>query len=158
MLDSYKYRKLPLKERLRLGYAIVTNGCWEWQRSFMEDGYARIRFGGKDYRASRIMWEVTHGEPIPKGLFACHKCDNPKCVNPDHIFLGTAKDNMQDAARKGRTNKPLPEESPNAKLTWEQVRAIREELKSSTTRAVAKKYGMGKSTIQQIGANESWKE
>lgn len=157
-MDSYKYRKLSLTERLRLGYTIATNGCWVWNRSLHDDGYARIRHEGKEYRVSRIMWEYMTGQKIPRGMYACHKCDNPLCVNPDHIFIGTHKDNMHDAAIKGRTNRPKPEESPRAKLTWEQVRAIREELKTSTTRAVAKKYGMGKSTVHQIGANETWKE
>lgn len=78
-------------------------GCWEWTAS-MSHGYGQIGVGGKSGRphhAHRVAWELTNGA-IPAGLFVCHHCDNKKCVRPDHLFLGTAKDNNQDRARKGR--------------------------------------------------------
>jgi len=80
-------------------------GCWEWQGS-KTNGYGSFRIPGvcNDTKilASRAAWVVFNGEAIPDGLFVCHHCDNPKCFNPDHLFLGTQKDNIQDCKKKGR--------------------------------------------------------
>lgn len=78
-------------------------GCWEWQRASDGLGYGQLNVDGKRYKAHRFFYEQKYG-PIPEGLFLCHRCDNPACVNPDHMFVGTQKDNMRDAALKGRIN------------------------------------------------------
>lgn len=75
--------------------------CWEWQRSLNNGGYGRSHFNGKQIKAHRLSFLLTHHE-IPEGMLVLHKCDNPKCVNPDHLFLGTHYDNMQDMKAKGR--------------------------------------------------------
>jgi hypothetical protein len=76
--------------------------CWEWQGTKDGHGYGTFSLGGgKSEKASRFSWQYYNGE-IPDGLFACHICDNPPCVNPNHLFLGTATDNMQDMIAKGR--------------------------------------------------------
>lgn len=80
------------------------DGCWTWLASVSPWGYGRSPFPGRSGRlvmAHRIAWELTNG-PIPDGLIVCHHCDNPRCCRPDHMFLGTDKDNAMDAARKGR--------------------------------------------------------
>ena len=75
--------------------------CWEWQASFHTTGYGQIKYNRKKWKAHRISWILTNGE-IPNTLCVLHKCDNPKCVNPNHLFLGTLKENTQDMLKKNR--------------------------------------------------------
>jgi hypothetical protein len=80
--------------------------CWEWQGYLNESGYGFTRIGGrggKAWLAHRLSWEIHNGQ-IPDGLHVLHKCDNPKCVNPNHLFLGTNLDNILDRVKKGRSN------------------------------------------------------
>ncbi len=80
------------------------NGCWEWTGSFSQNGYGRFSIHPKCYKAHRISYFLMHGE-IPEDKFVCHKCDNPACVNPQHLYLGTAKENTHDMIEKGRLNR-----------------------------------------------------
>jgi hypothetical protein len=77
-------------------------GCWIWLGGWNMSGYGRIGRHGKALPSAHRMFYTAHKGPIPKGLFVCHKCDTPACVNPDHLFVGTAMDNVQDMIRKGR--------------------------------------------------------
>lgn len=81
-------------------------GCWEWDMGRQTGKYGRLNFGGDSAYAHRVSYLVHNGEITP-GLFVCHHCDNPICVRPDHLFLGTSADNNRDKARKGRTVNPL---------------------------------------------------
>ena len=80
---------------------VVESGCWEWRGWKHDKGYGLLEVSKKKVRAHRVAYEGMVGE-IPEGLLVCHKCDNPCCVNPDHLFVGTYRDNVLDMHRKGR--------------------------------------------------------
>jgi hypothetical protein len=81
-----------------------TDDCWNWIGAIGETGYGNFGIGYRTYRAHRLSYEMHYG-PIPSGMLVCHKCDNRKCVRPDHLFIGTHKDNMTDCSEKGRLPK-----------------------------------------------------
>ena len=131
------------------------DSCWEWQGYILRDGYGAFHFQGKRVTASRFAWILAFGE-IPQGMCVLHKCDNPACVNPRHLFLGTQKDNMHDAVLKWRKSGP---HNGRTKLTWPQVDAIRLLFKSGwSTRKLAKLFGVDHKTVWQIRAGKTWKE
>ena len=80
------------------------NGCWEWKWGTRGNGYGSVRIGKKKHSVHRVVYNEYYGE-IPKYYFVCHMCDNPPCANPEHLWLGTHKDNMRDKVRKARTRK-----------------------------------------------------
>lgn len=133
--------------------------CWEWKLSCYKSGYGKIGINGKSLRAHRVAWIVSRG-PIPKGLFVLHTCDNRKCVNPDHLFLGTQKQNLKDMIQKGRGKGQIPagEDHPGAKLTWPQIALIRRLGKQGVKQKdLAKTFDVRPQTIQLIVHNKIWK-
>lgn len=90
-----------------LGKIEKTKSCWLWLGSRSGKGYGSFWLNGRKRPASQVAWSMANKQSFPSGMFACHTCDNPKCVNPDHIFVGTPKDNTQDAILKNRF-KPVP--------------------------------------------------
>lgn len=148
------------KERTFWSHVDKSGECWTWTGSRNAKGYGHAGRHGRVRAAHRIAWELTHG-PIPDGLFVCHTCDNPPCVNPAHLWLGTNDDNMRDMAEKGRAPGRPGEQNPHAVLTVADVFAIRAVKPSRRIRgfraAIAKQYGVGPSTISKVWAGETWK-
>jgi hypothetical protein len=153
-----------------------STGCWEWQRALNKTGYGvaphqRGKRGGR--LAHRVVYERLVG-PIPVGMCLCHKCDNPRCVNPSHMFIGTHADNMRDAANKGRIRVPAlsgddhpfrqhPEYVPRGedhahKLTEDQVREIRQRAANGEPlKALAVVFNVSAPTISAAVRRRNWK-
>ena len=97
-----------MEDRFNSKYIVLDNGCWEWQAACRNAGYGCLKVNGKVVDSHRVSYTLHKGE-IPDGMFVCHTCDNRKCVNPDHLFLGTAKDNYWDGRNKGRIKRVVHE-------------------------------------------------
>lgn len=130
------------------------DGCWVWTAYVNPNGYGTLFWEGKKHFAHRISWEAVHG-PISPGMFVCHTCDNRRCVNPNHLWLGTQADNVADMVVKGRRQMAKGEESGRAVLSENDVRAIRRSKENQKTLAAV--YGVGKNTIHCIVRGKSWK-
>jgi HNH endonuclease/helix-turn-helix resolvase-like protein len=141
----------------------MPSGCWEWQGLCNESGYGivyAIRLTGvRKCRAHRAAWILKHGQ-IPKGKHVLHKCDNPPCVRPSHLFLGTHVDNMRDASRKGRLVSVPGELRANSKLDRKKARNIRELYSAGTysQRELAAKFQVSRATIVRVLVGTHWKE
>lgn len=129
-----------------------TDTCWLWTGTCQI--YGNFGMGRKVYRAHRISYLLYIGE-ISKNSLVLHKCDNTICVNPEHLFLGTHKDNMKDMVHKGRASKQTGELGNSAKLTTEQILKIREDNRFQSE--IAKDYNVQQSTISHIKNRKRWK-
>jgi len=147
-----------LKDRIfKRKITINKTGCWIWH-GHRSHGYGYIWVYEKKHTisVSRAIWLLKKG-PIPDGLFICHKCDNPACINPDHLFLGTNEENIQDMIDKGRNAKG--EKHGNSKLKVESVRTIRSMAKShiATHEQIAKQFSISVSLVNAIIYKQRWK-
>lgn len=138
-----------LKSRIK-----IVNGCWEYQVCGKRDKYGLIEINGKTKRAHRISYELFVNE-IPNGMCVCHKCDNPPCINPEHLFIGTNHDNRMDSVNKKRHSRGISR--PLAKFNEEEIREIRElYFKGHSIEVLALKYKVNYSTMYRIVKRHTW--
>jgi len=132
--------------------------CLEWTGTPNSHGYGAIRTPQGSEGAHRTVWKHHHGA-IPKGMYICHHCDNPPCVEIDHLFMGTNRDNQLDYVRKGLNKRLTGELSPSSKLTWGDVTRIRHLLARGDRQVnIAKLFAVSDSAIRNILKRRNWRE
>jgi hypothetical protein len=181
----YQASRGPVRERFDRNFAQQPRGCWEWTGRRNLQGYGNFSINSRKVAAHRVAWTLANG-PIPAGMHVCHHCDNPPCVRPDHLFLGTAADNIRDRNVKGHTargerhgsrtkpealtfgdrngsrrhpeSRPRGDRHANTRLTESDIRSIRLRYASglSTQMQLAAEFGVGHSTISNIVRRQVW--
>ncbi len=158
-LPTFDKERVPLTDRF---WSKVQKGgeddCWLWTGATQKFGYgylANTRRCGA-YKAHRLSYELNIGE-IPNGMCVCHKCDNPPCVNPNHLFLGTIADNNEDKRLKGRIEDRSNEANSNSKLNFDLAQQIRELYKTGLSQTkIAKIFGVSQNAISNVVNNIRW--
>lgn len=155
-----KKRKLIFRgspeERFKLSYKIRDDGCWLWAIHCDSKGYGVMGINNKKIMAHRFSYELYVGK-IPEKMVVCHKCDNPSCVNPDHLWVGTQRDNIIDMVKKGRSKHPIGEKNHLTKLSRDEVINIKCSLLNNVSgNKLAKKYGVTRTSIYKIKNGVSW--
>jgi hypothetical protein len=155
-ISQEKWEETPCGYLEKTAPVCTPDKCVEWPFARRGRGYGYLHVAGKFHPAHRYAWELVNG-PIPPGLFACHKCDNPPCFNPHHIFLGTQLDNVRDKVAKGRH--AHGEKSVNALLTEVQVREILRKYQQGiyTQQDLGQEYGVSGGAIHSILVGKTWK-
>ena len=147
--------KMRLVDALHERIVKDDKGCWLWQGHVMPNGYGQIKLRGLVCLIHRVAWEIENKVEVPDGLDVCHSCDVRNCVNPEHLFVGTRKDNMQDAAKKGRTSVGVKHH--NAILNPNQVRWIRRNAKKILHRDMADALGVCREAVTRAANKKTWK-
>lgn len=149
---------MDMMQKLRDRVKVDENGCWIWQGFKDKRGYGFTRLGNdrKTKSAHRFSYKTFRGE-IPEGLCVCHRCDNPSCINPDHFFLGTHKQNSQDAAQKNRMTHGVRVNT--AKLSEQQVLEItRRYAAGERTMVLVSEFGVSKHAIRRVLNKGNWRQ
>lgn len=145
---------MDIVDKLLSNIKVNAAGCFEWQMHRVTYGYGGISVNGKARLAHRVSFEVFRG-PIPNGMYVCHKCDNPPCINPSHLFVGTQLDNMRDAAEKNRVRHG--DKNGRAKLTGANVIEVcRRYSDGEMVDAIASWFGVSRSAIYDIVNGKKW--
>ncbi|WP_082549806.1 HNH endonuclease signature motif containing protein [Mesorhizobium sp. Root157] len=154
-VKQHQNHGLSLIERL-MARCDDTGSCWEWTGSADSKGYGRLNLGDTPILVHRASWEAFRG-PIPEGMFVCHRCDNPRCFRPEHLFLGDQQMNMDDKMSKKRHRYGVSRGADHgcAKLTEQQVRDIR--ASSGPSRIIAERFGISGRQVRDIRALKVWK-
>jgi hypothetical protein len=129
--------------------------CWNWLAGRDPNGYGNFSMGGLSYRVHRFSWELAHGAIGDRTIYVCHRCDNPSCVNPKHLFLGTNRDNIRDSVKKLRRRQGGLHH--NAKLDGSKVREIRRLLAGGdhSQRTIGRMFGVARGTIAHIAQGKT---
>lgn len=151
-----KFEAVPLAQRFWLKMIVLETGCWEWQGKRDAHGYGKTSIARKEFLAHRIAWILIYGD-IPENLCVCHICDNPSCINPTHLFLGTHKDNITDATYKGRMH--LGEDHGQSKLTEQLVLLARgiHQRHGISTRKLAQICEVSPPTMWEAINGKTWR-
>jgi hypothetical protein len=151
-------KRLPIEQRFWAKVAkLGPSDCWLWLASKDKDGYGYFDKSGNSFngRAHRFSWELFNGKTIPEGFLVCHTCDNPPCVNPSHLFLGTCLENTRDMINKGRGH--AGEKNGRAKLTVNDVITLRKlSTAGLTAAALGRMYSIDESTALDIIKRKLW--
>lgn len=135
-------------QRFNSKYIVVDSGCFEWTSTIKKDGYGSFHYEGRQEQAHRVSYKLNVGE-IPDGMKVLHKCDNRKCINPHHLFIGTPADNVADMDQKGRRG-------TKSKLTYQDVQKIHQLLDERYSQQyVANIFGMHQTSISSIRRGKS---
>lgn len=158
-----KLNNTHLIQRMLIERSVVdSSGCWNWTWYKDINGYGKVTIDSKTWLAHRVSYIVFKGE-FPDEMFICHHCDNPSCINPDHLFVGTMSDNMKDAYDKGILHPANQfkkgEPNVNRKLTNDQVKEIKRLMGLGyQQKQVAKMYKVAPATIMRIMTKRMYKE
>lgn len=155
--NANEEEKLELLKRSFNERVIKSEGCWKWNKTKDKDGYGKFQFNRKAIRAHRASY-IIHNGTIPKGLWVLHTCDNRECSNPDHLFLGDAKDNNKDMVNKKRSFHLYAEDHPMSKLTRELAEQIKKLLDDGklSQRSIGKMFNVTQTTIWRIKSGKAW--
>jgi hypothetical protein len=149
--EQFEYMKNSFYKKI-----IKKEGCWDWSVGRTGSGYGVIYLGRNQKLIHRVSWLIHHGE-IPKELWVLHKCDNPICSNPDHLYLGTPQQNTNDKIARGRLNLKYGEDRSHSKLKNYQAKEIKEKLlKGIHEKELSKEYSVHVNTIRDIKMGRRW--